>query len=99
MKSSSKDASRRPNAADVLRVALAQRIAQFMGSAENLYTDVPGLALHRRTAPTAPLSVTYEPSLAVVVQGRKRVALGRTTFIYDASRFLLTWSICRLSAR
>jgi AraC-like DNA-binding protein len=62
-----------------------------MGSAENLSTDIPGLALHRRTAPTAPLSVTYEPSVAVVVQGRKRVELGRTTFIYDASRFLLTW--------
>jgi AraC-like DNA-binding protein len=34
--------------------------------------------------------LTYEPSVAVVVQGRKRVDLGRTTFIYDASRFLLT---------
>jgi AraC-like DNA-binding protein len=34
--------------------------------------------------------VTYEPSLAVVAQGRKRAALGRTTFIYDSSRFLLT---------
>jgi hypothetical protein len=29
--------------------------------------------------------------VAVVVQGRKRVELGRTTFIYDASHFLLTW--------
>src|SRR5437764_11458085 len=62
-----------------------------MGPAENLSTDIPGLALHRRTAPTAPLSVAYEPSVAVVVQGRKRVELGRTIFIYDASRFLLTW--------
>lgn len=61
-----------------------------MGSAENLSTDIPGLAFHRRTAPTAPLSVTYEPCVAVVVQGRKRVDLGRTTLIYDASRFLLT---------
>ena len=61
-----------------------------MGSAENLSTDIPGLTLHRRTAPTAPLSVTYEPSVAVVVQGRKRVELGRTTFVYDASRFLIT---------
>jgi AraC-like DNA-binding protein len=87
----SKDVSRQPNRADELRAELAQRIAQFMGSAENLSTAIPGLALHRRTAPTAPLSVTYEPSVAVVVQGRKRVELGRTTFIYDALRFLLTW--------
>jgi hypothetical protein len=35
--------------------------------------------------------VTYERCVAVVVQGRKRVELGRRTFIYDASRFLLTW--------
>ena len=46
--------------------------------------------MHRRTAPTAPTSVTYEPSVAVVAQGRKRVELGGTAFIYDASRYLLT---------
>jgi AraC-like DNA-binding protein len=34
--------------------------------------------------------VTYEPSVAVVAQGRKRVGLGRTSFIYGESRFLLT---------
>jgi AraC-like DNA-binding protein len=34
--------------------------------------------------------VTFEPSLAVVAQGRKRADLGRTTFIFDESRFLLT---------
>ncbi len=38
----------------------------------------------------APASGTYEPSLAVVAQGRKRVDLGRTTLILDKSRFLLT---------
>jgi AraC-like DNA-binding protein len=37
-----------------------------------------------------PASGTYEPSLAVVAQGRKRVALGPTSFIFDESRFLLT---------
>jgi AraC-like DNA-binding protein len=46
--------------------------------------------LYRRTAPTAPVSVTYEPSLAMVVQGRKRVELGRTAFFYDETQFLLT---------
>jgi len=34
--------------------------------------------------------MTYEPSVTVIAQGRKRVDLGPTTFIYDASRFLLT---------
>ncbi len=61
-----------------------------MGSAEKRVTDVPGLTLVRRTTSSAPACVTYEPSLAVIAQGRKRVDLGRTTFIYDESRFLLT---------
>jgi AraC-like DNA-binding protein len=34
--------------------------------------------------------MTYEPGVTVIAQGRKRVELGRSVFIYDASRFLLT---------
>jgi AraC-like DNA-binding protein len=73
-----------------LRTELARKIASFIGSKEKLITDVPGLLLSRRTAPTAPAPATYEPSLAVVAQGRKRANLGRTTFIFDESRYLLT---------
>ena len=73
-----------------LRTELARKIALFIGSAENRATDIPGLTLHRRTGPTAPCSMTYEPSVTVIAQGRKRVDLCRTTFIYDTSRFLLT---------
>ena len=73
-----------------MRKELARKIALFMGSEEKRVTDVPGLVLSRRTAPTPPASGTYEPSLAVIAQGRKRVELGRTTFIFDESRFLLT---------
>jgi AraC-like DNA-binding protein len=73
-----------------LRTSLANKIAQSIGSAQSLTTGVPGLTLYRYTAPTAPASVNYEPSVAVVAQGRKRVELGSTAFIYDASRFLLT---------
>ncbi len=73
-----------------LREDLARKIALFIGSAESRATDVPGLTLHRRTAPTAPCPATYEPSVTVIAQGRKRVELGRNVFIYDASRFLLT---------
>ena len=73
-----------------LREELARKIAFFIGSAENRATDIRGLALHRRTAPTAPCSMAYEPGLTVIAQGRKRVELGRNVFIYDASRFLLT---------
>jgi AraC-like DNA-binding protein len=73
-----------------LRTQLARKIASFIGSKERLITAVPGLLLSRRTAPTAPASATYEPSLAVVAQGRKRATLGGTTFIFNESRYLLT---------
>lgn len=73
-----------------LRAELAKKIAWFIGSSERLITEVPGLLLVRRTAPSAPCSGTYTPSLIVVAQGSKRVDLGQTTFIYDRTRFLLT---------
>jgi AraC-like DNA-binding protein len=72
------------------RAELARKVALFVGSAGRRMMDVPGLSLHRYTAPTTPLHVTYEPSVALVVQGRKRVELGRSVFFYDAKRFLLT---------
>jgi len=73
-----------------LRMQLAGSIASFVGSEEKLVTEIPGLLLTRRTAPTAPASATYEPSLAVVAQGRKRATLSGTTFVFDESRYLLT---------
>jgi AraC-like DNA-binding protein len=78
------------NRAPELRTGLARRIALFVGPAENRATEIPGLTLHRRISPTSPCSMTYEPSVTVIAQGRKRVELARTTFLYDASRYLLT---------
>jgi AraC-like DNA-binding protein len=73
-----------------LRTELSQKIDTFMGSEEKRVTDIPGLTLVRRARLGTPHCMTYEPSLAVVTQGRKRVELGTNTFVYDASRFLLT---------
>jgi AraC-like DNA-binding protein len=78
-----------PDRTRELRTELARKIALFMGSEEKRVTNITGLSLHRWTAPTARCPVTYEPSVAVIAQGRKRIELGRNTFIYDASRFLL----------
>jgi AraC-type transcriptional regulator N-terminus len=89
MKKLNKSVTLPPDRAHELRMELARRIASFVGSAEKLVTDIPGLMLTRRTAPTAPASAAYEPSLAVVAQGRKRATLGGTTFIFDPSRCLL----------
>ncbi|GGG90218.1 AraC family transcriptional regulator [Silvibacterium dinghuense] len=73
-----------------LRAELAKKIAWFIGSSERKVTQIPGMVLVRRTAPTAPCSGTYTPSVIVVAQGSKRVDLGQTTFTYDPSQFLLT---------
>jgi AraC-like DNA-binding protein len=73
-----------------LLAELAHRIASYMGATENRATDIPGLTLYRRTAPTSPCSMTYEPSVTVIPQGFKRVELRRTAFLYGASRYLLT---------
>ena len=90
MKISSKYLTPSQNRSPELLKELATKIAFFVGSQERLITSVPGLLLSRRTAPTAPASATYEPSLAVVAQGRKQANLAGTNFIFDQSRYLLT---------
>jgi AraC-like DNA-binding protein len=84
------DATPLPVRTREFRAALASKIAAHVGSAENRATDIPGVSLHRRTAPTTPCTATYEPGVTVIAQGRKRVDLGGTTFIYGDSRYLLT---------
>ncbi len=73
-----------------LQAELIRKISSAVGKEENLATAIPGLSFHRRTACTEPCSASYEPSIAVIVQGRKSVELGQKTFIYDSSRYLLT---------
>lgn len=90
MDKTSKNVAPQPDRFHELRTRLAAGIASLIHSQENLTTDIHGLQMFRRTAPTAPATATYEPSLAVVAQGRKRADLGRTSFIFDESRFLLT---------
>src|SRR5271168_2365383 len=90
MKNISKSTNPPPNRARELRSELGQKIASFMGSEGNRATDISGLTLHRRIAPTAPCSMTYQPGVTVMAQGRKRVDLGGKTFIYGESRYLLT---------
>jgi AraC-like DNA-binding protein len=90
MPKTNKKTNRETDRKKEVRLELARRIASFVGNEEKLVTAVPGLILTRRTAPTAPASAAYEPSLAVVAQGRKRATLAGTTFIFDQSRYLLT---------
>src|ERR1700719_4903210 len=69
---------------------LAGKISDSLGESGERATEVPGLMLYRCTAPTVPSPCTYEPSLLVIAQGKKRVNLGRTNYVFGPSRFLLT---------
>jgi hypothetical protein len=73
-----------------MRTELARKIAAHVQVAGGQATAIPGLTLYRRTAPTPCYPATYEPSLNVFVQGRKRVNLGGTTYLCDESTFLLS---------
>lgn len=68
---------------------LSCRIAAYVGTEQTRSTEVPGLRVHRRTAPTPPCSMTYEPSLIWTAQGSKRVELGGKTFSHGSSHYLL----------
>jgi AraC-like DNA-binding protein len=73
-----------------LRRELARKIATHTLRLGNNPTPIPGLALFRRTAPSSCYLATYEPSLSVFVQGKKRVKLGNHIYICDESSFLLS---------
>ncbi|ELI9032219.1 AraC family transcriptional regulator [Morganella morganii] len=53
-------------------------------------TTVPGLALCRWTAPSQAQTWTYEPGIALAVQGAKRITLGDNTYCYRPGDVLLT---------
>ncbi|MGO8759971.1 MAG: AraC family transcriptional regulator N-terminal domain-containing protein [Terracidiphilus sp.] len=87
-------AKRKENAVDPrvaeARAELARKIAAKMSADGVRDTEIPGLSLYRRNAATACSSATYEPRLIVFVQGKKRIELGGTTLVCDASSFLLS---------
>jgi len=58
---------------------------------EDIVTAVPGLEFFRREAPsTEPYSCLVEPSVVVVVQGKKKMLLGGEPYNYDTGHFLFT---------
>ena len=78
-----------PRIAQML-LGLACSISKVMGHASEMSTAVPGLVLYQNTAPTAPNPCTYVPSLLLIPQGKKRVDLGKQSYVFGGSTFLLT---------
>ncbi len=83
-----KGASADPSVVE-MRTELARKIADRAAEGDTL-TELPGLRLYRRSVPTACTSAAYEPSLVVFSQGKKRITVGKTTYLCDGSNFLLT---------
>ncbi|MDR1463268.1 MAG: AraC family transcriptional regulator [Azoarcus sp.] len=82
---------RRRSETGPLRAGLARRVAEFVGDGrERAAPCLPGLAFSQVREPTPPTSYLYDPSLSMIIRGKKRVRLGGTTYVYDESRFLLT---------
>jgi AraC-like DNA-binding protein len=73
-----------------MRAELARKIAAHIHVEGPVATDVPGLGLSRRSAPTECYSAAYEPELVIFLQGEKRINVGGTTHFCDGSNFLLT---------
>lgn len=49
---------------------------------------IPALTVIRANSPSIPTPSVYEPSLCIVVQGRKRAVLGDEVYYYDALNYL-----------
>jgi AraC-like DNA-binding protein len=89
MKAQKAGQSRDPQIAQALH-ELADAIGKVIGNTSEASTLVPGLTLYRNTVPTAPNPCTYVPSLLVIPQGKKRVDLGKQSYVFGESTFLLT---------
>jgi AraC-like DNA-binding protein len=79
-----------PSRAVAMRKDLARKIAAHIRLDGKEATAMPGLSLYRKSAPTDCTSAAYEPELIVFVQGEKRINIGGTTLVCNASTFLLT---------
>jgi AraC-like DNA-binding protein len=73
-----------------LRRSVARKIASHAPTAGEHATSVAGLRVFRRTTATACQPATYEPSLGVFVQGRKRINIGGKAYVCDESSFVLS---------
>jgi AraC-like DNA-binding protein len=76
-------------AATRLQSVIAARVIRFAPSDGLHRTPIGAVTLARSNRPSAPVPSVYEPSLCVVVQGRKRAVLGKDVLVYDALNYLV----------
>ncbi|TYT24938.1 AraC family transcriptional regulator [Luteimonas viscosa] len=71
------------------RAELADRIVRNAPHDGVHACAVPGLSLIRADTPSQPLACVYQPSLCVVVQGRKQAMVGEELYRYDPLHYLV----------
>jgi AraC-like DNA-binding protein len=69
--------------------ALAKVIARHCRTDGTWETDLPGVALVRSTQPTTPVHAVNRPSICLVAQGRKEIAVGQRVLTYDRTSLLV----------
>lgn len=75
---------------EALRESLAQGVSRWTAGVNQFATVIPNLTFYRSEMPTQLTSCMVEPSVAIVVQGAKRMLLGGDAYAYDGRRFLIT---------
>jgi len=75
-----------------LRERLVARLMRHAGGPGDVVEPavIPGLMTMRLHACEGMMCAVYEPLVALVVQGRKRVVFGDETLVYDPQRFFVT---------
>jgi AraC-like DNA-binding protein len=73
------------------RAALARQLTRLTpGGGLHLPPALPDLMLFRSDRLDGNVCAVYEPCVALIVQGKKRVVVGGDTLVYDESRYFVT---------
>lgn len=75
---------------EAARASLAASVARWAPADQPpVSTAIAALKLFQQTAPSEPVSCMYDPSVTLIVRGRKRVLLGEDIYLYDAGELLI----------
>lgn len=84
------DLQAQENALEAARAALAAGVGRWSRPDEPpSVTAIAALKLFQQTAPSEPICCMYDPSVTLIVSGRKRVLLGEDIYLYDAGELLI----------
>ncbi|WP_024955699.1 AraC family transcriptional regulator [Sulfurospirillum arcachonense] len=72
------------------RLDLVDFITNKFSKQENIETDISSLYLYMRFCQSEFLSIVYEPSICIVLQGSKSIDFGKALYRYSPTKYLLS---------